>query len=276
MSKPSTSSGRSAGAGRQQRSDLPAEKLQLGTRAQESGRAQPLEPLTETLQLGTRAYHALVNGIIGGQIEPGTQLRPDLIAEQLEISVTPVREALHRLEGDGLVVKLPYHGWFVREFTEQEVRELYALRAVLEAFGARLACQNAGPAELAELRAFRSIGEDALRTQDMDAYRLYNRDLHAAIIKAAGNSYLSSMMGQLALQSQMLMNRTIRLVGRPSRAIEEHHELVELIANGKEEDAASLMQHHILSALEDIVQSVRGSARQEDQAPGPSVRSYRR
>jgi DNA-binding GntR family transcriptional regulator len=241
-----------------------------------AARPQRLEPLTETLQLGTRAYHALVNGIVGGQIEPGTQLRPDVIAEQLEISVTPVREALHRLEGDGLVVKLPYQGWFVREFTEQEVRELYALRAVLEGFGARLACQHASPAQLAELRAFQSIGEEALRQQDMDAYRLYNRDLHAAIIKAAGNSYLSTTMSQLGLQSQMLMARTIRLVGRPSRAIEEHQELVELIAKGSEAEAAGLMQRHILSALEDIVRFLRAPEAPEDHAAGTAARLSRR
>lgn len=269
MSRPSTSNGRPG----QQRSETAAQKLQLSTRATATGRPQRLQPLPETLQLGTRAYHALVNGIVDGQIEPGTQLRPDVIAEQLEISVTPVREALHRLEGDGLVVKLPYHGWFVREFTEQEVRELYALRAVLEGFGARLACQNAAPEQLAELRAFQCVGEEALRKQDMDAYRLYNRDLHAAIIRAAGNTYLSSMMAQLALQSQMLMARTIRLVGRPSRAIEEHHELVELIAKGREAEAADLMQRHILSALEDIVRFVGAPDRPE---AGPAMRSTRR
>lgn len=231
MSKPSTSSGKgSPGA-----------------------RHQGLEPLTETLQLGTRAYRALASGIVGGQIEPGTQLRPDLIAEQLEISVTPVREALHRLEGDGLLVKLPYHGWFVREFTEREVRELYAMRATLECFAVRLACQQAGEEELAGLRMHQAAGEKALKNGDMEAYRAYNRDLHAAIIKAARNSYLSSVMSQLALQSQMLMARTIRLAGRPSRAIEEHHELIELIAARRGKEAEQLMERHILSALEDIV-----------------------
>jgi DNA-binding GntR family transcriptional regulator len=176
-----------------------------------------------------------------------------VIAEQLEISVTPVREALHRLEGDGLVVKLPYHGWFVREFTEQEARELYALRATLECFAVKLACQHASEEELAALREHQAVGEEALRKNDMDAYRVYNRDLHAAIVEAARNSYLSTVMSQLALQSQMLMGRTIRLVGRPSRAIEEHHELIELIAARKEKEAVSLMERHILSALEDVV-----------------------
>jgi DNA-binding GntR family transcriptional regulator len=216
-------------------------------------KAQRLEPLTETLQLGARAYRALATGIVDGHIEPGTQLRPDMLAEQLEISATPVREALHRLENDGLLVKLPYQGWFVREFTEPEVRQLYEMRAAMESFGVRLACRRMTADELAWLREHQAVGQQALDSDDMDGYRLYNRDLHAAIIKAARNAYLSSTMAQLSLQSQMLMARTIRLVGRPSRAIEEHQELIELIARGEEKPAEQLMERHILSALEDII-----------------------
>ncbi len=225
-----------------------------------------LEPLSETLQLGMRAYRALADGIVGGRIEPGTQLRPDTIAEQLEISTTPVREALHRLEGDGLLVKQPYQGWFVREFTEQEVRELYEMRAAMECFGVRLACERITDEELAWLRGHQAIGEAALRDEDIDAYRIYNRDLHAAIIRAARNSYLSSVMGQLALQSQMLAARTIRLVGRPSRAMEEHQELIELIGNRQEAPAERLMERHILSALEDIVRFAIREQRRDDPA----------
>jgi DNA-binding GntR family transcriptional regulator len=238
---------------------------------------QRLEPLSETLQLGTRAYRALANGIVGGRIEPGTQLRPDTIAEQLEISTTPVREALHRLEGDGLLVKLPYQGWFVREFTEQEVRELYAMRAAMECFGVRLACERITDHELAWLREHQSVGKAALRDDDIDAYRIYNRDLHAAIIRAAGNSYLSSVMAQLSLQSQMLMARTIRLVGRPSRAIEEHQELIELITRRQEKAAERLMERHILSALEDIVRfAIRDQAEKDDDPAAYGMKGLRR
>jgi DNA-binding GntR family transcriptional regulator len=234
---------------------------------------QRLEPLTETLQLGTRAYRALAAGIVDGQIEPGTQLRPDTIAEQLEISATPVREALHRLEGDGLLVKQPYQGFFVREFTEQEVRQLYEMRAAMERFGVRLACRRITEAELGWLRDHQAAGERALEAEDIDAYRVYNRDLHAAIINAARNSYLSTVMGQLSLQSQMLMGRTIRLVGRPSMAIEEHHELVELIARKEESAAEQLMERHILSALEDIVRFAIGEhVREPRKAPRPPAR----
>jgi DNA-binding GntR family transcriptional regulator len=230
MPKPSTSGGRSA---------APLKELTL-------------EPLSETL-LGARAYRALWNDIVRGRIEFGAQLRPDTIAEQLDISTTPVREALHRMERDGLIVKLPYRGWFVREFSEQEVRELYEMRAALESFSVALACERITDEELAWLRGHQSVGENALKAGDMEAYRIYNRDLHAAIMEAARNSYLSSAMGQLTLQSQMLMARTIRLVGRPSRAIEEHRDVIELIARRKDRPAKLLMERHILSALDDIL-----------------------
>jgi len=221
--------------------------------AKVKGSKQPaLEPLSETL-LGARAYRALWNGIVSGDIEPGVQLRPDTIADQLDISTTPVREALHRMEGDGLVMKLPYRGWFVREFTEQEVRELYEMRAALESFSVRLACERISAEELTWLREHQSVGEAALKTGDMEAYRIYNRDLHAAIMDAARNAYLSFAMGQLSLQSQVLVARTIRLVGRPSRAIEEHRELIDLIAARQVKAAQELMERHILSALEDIL-----------------------
>ncbi len=117
----------------------------------------------------------------------------------------------------------------------------------------RLACERITDEELAWLREHQSVGEAALQTGDMEAYRIYNRDLHAAIMEAARNAYLSSAMGQLDLQSQMLMARTIRLAGRPSRAIEEHRELIDLIAARQDKAAQELMELHILSALEDIV-----------------------
>ena len=169
---------------------------------------------------------------MGGGIESGVQLRPDTIAEQLDISTTPVREALHRLEADGLIVKLPYKGWFVREFTEHEVRDLYEMRAALECFGVRLACARiTDRAARAGCASISRSAKPRCAIGDMEAYRIYNRDLHAAIVEAARQRVsVARSMGQVDLQSQMLMAKTIRLAGRPSRAIEEHRELIDLIA----------------------------------------------
>ena len=235
---------------------------------------QVLEPLPETPQLGARVYQSLVNSIVSGQIEPGAPLRPDVIARQLEVSTTPVREAMHRLEGDGLAIKVPYQGWFVRKYTEQQVRELYELRAALECFSVRLACRRITAEEITWLWQHQSTGEASLAAGDMDAYRIYNRDLHATIVKAARNQYLYPMMGQLRLQTEMLMAKTIRIIGRPVRAIEEHHQLIELIEHRDGKSAERLMEHHILSALEDVVKC-RAAFQASIQTTSPAIRNRR-
>lgn len=216
--------------------------------------SQELEPLREVLQLGTRVYRVILDGIVGGRIELGTQLRPDTIARQLDVSTTPVREALYRLESDGLLIKQPYQGWFVREFTVAEIKALYEFRAAMECFSVRLACQRIASDEITWLHNHQAVGKAALDAGDMDAYRVYNRDLHLAILRAARNSHLLSVTGQFALQSEMLMVRTIGLAGRPHRAFQEHGQLIELIARGDTSAAEPLMERHLLSALEDILQ----------------------
>jgi DNA-binding GntR family transcriptional regulator len=228
--------------------------------------AQRLEPLPENLQMGARVYRALLNSIVTGQIEPGTQLRPDVIARQLEVSTTPVREAMHRLESDGLAVKMPYQGWFVREFTSDQIQELYEVRAALECLGVRLACERITDTEIDWLRTHQSVGEATLAAGDLEAYRVYNQDLHAAILKAARNSYLSSVMGQLRLQNEMLMVKTSRIAGRSLRAFEEHGRVIELMAHRQAKAAEQLMQTHILDALKDLirVEGRRPTARQHD------------
>jgi len=222
-------------------------------KSRKGGGTQLFEPLPDSLQLGARVYHVLLDGIVSGRVEPGSPLRPDAIARQLEVSTTPVREAMHRLEGDGLAIKLPYQGWFVREHTPQQTRELYEFRAGLECFGVSLACQRITDEEVRWLYEHQKTGQAAIAAGDMDAYRAYNRDLHAAILRAAGNSYLVGTMGQLQSQTEMLTARTIRIIGRPVRAIEEHQKLIDLIAARDTGNAEALMRTHILSALDDIL-----------------------
>jgi len=111
------------------------------------------------------------------------------------------------------------------------VRDLYEMRAALECFGVGLACERSTDEQIAWLREHQAVGESALADADMEAYRIYNRDLHAAIVDAARNAYLTSLMAQVDLQSQVLVAKTIRLAGRPSRGIEEHRELIELSAS---------------------------------------------
>jgi DNA-binding GntR family transcriptional regulator len=212
-----------------------------------------LERLNDSISFGERAYQALQRAIVSGKFRPGAPLPLDSIASQFEISVTPVREALNRLERDGLVVKVPYQGWLVRQFDEQEVRNLYEVRIGLERFTVRLACGRITPEEVRWLEQHQLKGESDLLSGDMDSYWAYNRDLHGAILRAAKNSELSSAMAPVSLKAQMLTAATIRMAGRPPRAIREHRELIELIAAGRIPEAEDLIDRHLSSALNDIL-----------------------
>ena len=133
---------------------------------------------------------------------------------------------------------------------------MYELRASLECLSVRLACERITPEEVNRLRMHQIAGSAALASKNIHAYRLYNQDLHTAILQAARNSYLGSAMEQVSLQNQMLIARTIRITGRPSRALEEHARIIELIASRDSTTAEDLMRKHILSALEDVVQAL--------------------
>ena len=217
-----------------------------------------LAPLEEPVQRSEVVYNALLDSMIRGELAWGVQLNADSIAQQLKVSTTPVRDALNRLEKDGLVVKLPYQGWFVRSFQEQEIRDVYEMRAGLECFSLRLACQRITPEEIERLHGTQSAGELALQRQDLEAYRLYNQELHATIMQAARNAELAQVAAQASLKTQMLSTKTIRLAGRPSHAVREHSELVELIVKRDTHAAQELMERHILSAMEDIFRHALG------------------
>jgi DNA-binding GntR family transcriptional regulator len=228
---------------------MPSEKVQK-TREEVM---ETLAPLSDSLQLGGRVYKVLANSIVGGKVASGSQLRPDVIARQLDVSTTPVREAMHRLESDGLLVKVPYQGWYVREFTEKEIRELYEFRASLERFSIRVACGRITPRDVNWMRKHQLVGKAALKSKDMEEYRVYNRDFHQAILNIAGNSYLKSAMAQVALQSEMLSAKTISISGRPRKAVEEHSELINLMEHHRLGEAEKSIDLHIMSALEAIL-----------------------
>lgn len=212
-----------------------------------------IPPIEEPVQRAEIVYKSLLDGIMRGELELGAQLNADAIAQHLKVSTTPVRDALNRLEKDGLVVKLPYQGWFVRQFQEQEIRDLYEVRAGLECLGVRLACDRITAEEIERLRDHQHTGEEALEHEDLDAYRLYNQELHAIVMNASRNSELATVMAYISRKTQMLSARTIRMLGRPPRAVREHKQLIQYISMRNSLAAQQLMEHHILSAMEDIL-----------------------
>jgi DNA-binding GntR family transcriptional regulator len=189
------------------------------------------------------AYERLLEFIDSGELPPGSRLRESGLAERLGTSRTPVREALRRLEAQGLVVHEPHRGVVVAELDYDQLGELYAVREVLEATAARLAARHASPEEVEILREM-ARSHEAL-VDDADALAQANKKFHRQITRASHNRYLNAMLETMLINLALLTGTTFTLAERRRAVAKEHREIVEAIAAGDEEAARELAARHI-------------------------------
>jgi DNA-binding GntR family transcriptional regulator len=143
--------------------------------------------------LATEVYEQLRRAIVEGSIRPNERLIEADLAERLEVSRTPIRESMMRLAGDGLIVA-HRRGWIVREHSQEEIREVYEIRAALEGFAAGLAAQRASDEELAGIRAIHQDYIDTVTRESRGHLVEHNDAFHDAVITAAKNNLLAQQI----------------------------------------------------------------------------------
>ena len=155
-----------------------------------------LEPIsTGRRSLADEAYQRIAAAMLNGTIAPGARLVMDALAEELEISRTPVRDALRRLEQEGLIQPAGRRGFVVREIDAEEIRQTYEAREAIEGYAARLAARR-GEVAAAEVRAaIVQAGEFEIDTP-LGSY-LANRAVHRSIVAASGNRILLELFDDL-------------------------------------------------------------------------------
>ncbi|MHC3941902.1 GntR family transcriptional regulator [Paenochrobactrum sp. BZR 201-1] len=202
---------------------------------------------TEISQLGSHIYDELVKNIREGRYTPGEHIRETVVATELGVSRTPVREALRRLHNDGTVVLTPRKGAVVAELAHQEVVELYMLRQEMEAIAARFAAQHASDIEILQIDNILKRSEELLH----DRHRLnqVNWEFHNAIYEATHNRYF--MKAIRAISDSMVMLRGARYIpeDRPEQLASEHRAIFNAIQNRSPQEAAEAARYHIQQSL---------------------------
>lgn len=193
------------------------------------------------------AYECLLAEIEDGGLPPGTRLREAELGERLSISRTPVREALKRLELQGLVVHEPHHGAVVASLDYGQVTELYRLREMLEGMAARLAAQHATETEIGVLQ--RMVERDRTLTDDPRQLAQTNRAFHQQIRDTARNRYVAAALENLRLSLALLAGTTLGARGRAADSVEEHAKIVSSIAGRDCEGAETSARQHIVNAF---------------------------
>ncbi len=197
-----------------------------------------------------RAYEVIRNEIIEGRYAPGDRITETEIAATADVSRTPVREALHRLEAEGLIRFVPNQGAFVTSWGITEAEETFELRAMLESYAARLCAERASKEQTARLR---SLAEEQLRESQKKRRRLnkiadLNSQFHETMLAAASSEQLRA--SSASLSNAPLVFQTFRDYSRENliRSAQHHVEIVEALEAGNGDWAAAVMRAHIFAA----------------------------
>jgi DNA-binding GntR family transcriptional regulator len=204
-----------------------------------------LRPMADEEPESSRAemvYKRVVNAIQSGALRPGQRIREAELAKALNVSRTPIREAMHKLTAEGLVVAGPSRGLAVVELDEGQVQELYFVRSTLEGAAARLAAQYASANEIGFLRR---LLDDLAQTATPAEAAESNRVFHKAILQAARNQYLTRALTQLSTYLALLPSTTFELPGRREKAHEEHRKIVDAIEKRDPQAAEQAAREHI-------------------------------
>ncbi|MFC0385213.1 GntR family transcriptional regulator [Muricoccus vinaceus] len=196
---------------------------------------------------GSEAYDLLLEAIDSGALPAGTRLREAELAERFRISRTPVREALKRLEAQGLVLHEPHHGAVVASLGYAEMTELYHMREVLEGTAAGLAATHATATEVEVLREM--VERDGGLLDDPAALAGTNRLFHRQICLSARNGFLNTMLENLRLSLALLAGTTLAVPNRGSESVREHAAIVAAIEARDAAAAEAAARRHIRNAF---------------------------
>ncbi|HCT76328.1 MAG TPA: GntR family transcriptional regulator [Micromonosporaceae bacterium] len=204
--------------------------------------------------LGDDVYDALTTLIMEHTLAPGDRVNIDALARQLEVSATPVREALARLESDGLVRKRALAGYTVSPLlTRSEFMDMFDMRLVLEGAAARWAAERADDAlkakitdEAARTKAPAGDGNDGWSSHA--AFTKLDAQFHDLIADAAGNPLLRDSVGRL--HAHLHIHRLFFPHGKAGSTAQEHQKIAAAIKAGKPERAEAAMREHLTRAKE--------------------------
>jgi DNA-binding GntR family transcriptional regulator len=204
----------------------------------------PLKEATKSENLTEQ----LIEEIVEGRIESGSKISEPELAKRFEVSRGPLREAIMRLEGLGLIERIPHVGARVITLSQDKLVELYSVREALEGMAARLAAQNISDKEIGELEAL--LNRHSEHIDEVDGASYFHQhgdfDFHYRIIKASQNSQLVNLLcNELYHLLRMYRYQSPRTQSRPEAALKEHLFILDAIKNRDPELAELLMRRHI-------------------------------
>ena len=175
--------------------------------------------------LSEQAYRAIKDDIVSGVHATGERLSLDRLAEEYQVSKTPIRDALNALQHEGLVEVVPRVGYFVSQMSLEDIQDIFDLRVIIEGAAAELAAQHITEKELRDLQSVHGNYTPG----DVDSYRQYLqqcREFHCKVADATRNRRLADVVERVLDQLQRLISLRLDLRPSSARMVEEHRQLI--------------------------------------------------
>jgi DNA-binding GntR family transcriptional regulator len=207
--------------------------------------------------LREHVYASIKGAIIGGEFEPGKRLIEEKLAEDMKTSRTPVREAIQKLEKEGLIYRLPRGGFAVKGVSEDEVEEVFGLRGILEGYAGFLATARMEAEELKALEEVIAREEQCLQSMNVEEFIRLDGEFHDVLYKAAKNNRLYGILNDL--RDYMYRYRVIilRYQRKPQLAVQDHKEMVSSIKSKNARQVEKLVRKHMTRGKDIIKKKIR-------------------
>jgi DNA-binding GntR family transcriptional regulator len=217
--------------------------------------------LNHTFPVREKVYEYLKASILSGHLNPGEKLTEEHLAKTLGVSRTPVREALHKLESEGLIKIRKKRGFIVSKDSNEEVEELFELRSILEGYTLRIISQNISEETLHRLKGFIQNAEEALRRKKIEDVFKYNTRFHDTLHElVAHKNRLHRLIVNMRKYVLRHRKETLRYPDGGRRAVEGHRKIVMALELKDPDLCERVMREHIQEAKEDALQSLFGKA----------------
>lgn len=212
--------------------------------------------MDQFLPLRDVVFNTLRQAILTGELKPGERLMEIHLANKLGVSRTPIREAIRKLELEGLVTMIPRRGAEVAQITEKSLQDVLEVRRSLDALCAELACARISDEEVEALDAACKEFEEATLKGDIREIAAADVALHDIIIKATGNKRLVQLVNNLAEQMYRYRFEYIKDKSVYARLIEEHRIMYNAIRDKDKKTAAKVAVTHIDNQMEAIARQL--------------------
>ena len=212
-----------------------------------------LMSLPERRSLGQSVYENLKQAIVRGELDPGSRVVESRVAEALDISRTPVREAIHKLEREGLLRQNPTGGFFVKGLSRADIEETFGIRSVLESYAARLAAIKHRQEELKPLEEKISEYQQCLDRKDMDALPRINTEFHDLLYALSRSPRLIKTINDLKDQIFRFRQVILKMEEMAKISNKDHRLMLKYIRRRDADGVERLVREHILRGQEVVL-----------------------